>query len=170
MCVCRFRKSALILHSILDWRNGAMIIFIYPGIFLVMNLGNFSFLTCFWKSPKCTQFTSWVDISTFVWCMGFKIVLYVHNNAILIADPPLRSSSNSSICCFCLDENMWDGVIGKSHPVSQLLNTWNSFVVLFLFLSWACYHTLEFRKNACKFRPDLPSQPALLCLLWTYVV
>ena len=93
-CVCvrarRVQKSALILHSILDWRNGAMIIFIYPGIFLVMNLGNFSFLTCFWKSPKCTQFTSWVDISTFVWCMGFKIVLYVHNNAILIADPPLR--------------------------------------------------------------------------------
>ena len=72
-----------------------------------------------------------------------------------------RSSSNSSICCFCLDENMWDGVIGKSHPVSQLLNTWNSFVVLFLFLSWACYHTLEFRKNACKFRPDQTCQANL---------
>ena len=62
-------------------------------------------------------------------------------------------------------------VIGKPHPVSKLLNTiWNSFIVLFLFLSGAYFHTLEFRKNASKFWPDQTSQPALLCLLWTYVV
>ena len=49
-------------------------------------------------------------------------------------------------------------VIGKPHPVSKLLNTiWNSFMVLFLFLRGAYFHTLEFRKNASKFWPDQTS-------------